>query len=132
MRALPAWRGRRARRCSSRRPTRQEGLDFANVSHVYAIGLASVPSAAEYTHIAGRTGRVGQAGDGVVTSIVAEAGEVRTLKQVVEGALGRTLLLAEGDAAEVGVEEEAMATFAVEALDELDDVRRGLDDTLRL
>ena len=57
---------------------------------------------------------------------------MRRRPDVVEGELGRTLLLAEGDAAEVGEEEEAMATFAVEALDELDDVRRGLDDTLWL
>ena len=56
----------------------------------------------------------------------------RVLSRWWERTVGRTLLLAEGDAAEMLGEEEAMATFAVEALDELDDVRRGLDDTLRL
>lgn len=97
------------------------GLDFVNVSHVYTIGV-SVADGAEYAHIAGRTGRVGQAGRGVVTSLVRDADEVARLRGIVEDELGRTLLVG---ANSVTPEELAAGESA-------DDVIRRLDDTLLL
>ena len=113
------------------------GLDFANVSHVYAVGI-STPRAAEYTHMAGRTGRVGQAGRGVMTSLVGSGEEVLLLQGVVEGELSRKLLLASncveeveserrlqlemqrreeerGQATDAGVLSSAMQTFEVDS-----------------
>ena len=76
------------------------GLDFANVSHVYAVGIGT-PRAAEYTHMAGRTGRVGQAGRGVMTSLVGSGEEVLLLQGVVEGGCRAKLLLASNCVEEV-------------------------------
>ncbi|KAJ1639175.1 P-loop containing nucleoside triphosphate hydrolase protein [Pavlovales sp. CCMP2436] len=66
------------------------GLDFANVSSVYALDLP--PTVAEYVHIAGRAGRVGQDTRGVITSVLASATAVDKLRELVEGALGRPLV----------------------------------------
>ena len=106
------------------------GLDFANVSYVYTLGVR-VTEAAEYAHIAGRTGRVGQAygvpGHGVVTSVLRDAEEVAHLKAIVEGALGRTLLVG-GD---LGVREISQLGQA-SADESPEDFIRRLDDTLLL
>lgn len=65
------------------------GLDFANVSSVYALDIP--PTAAEYVHLAGRAGRVGQEVQGVVTSVLASRSAVDALRAIVEGELGREL-----------------------------------------
>ena len=97
------------------------GLDFANVTHVYAIGLPS-PSAAEYAHMAGRTGRIGQGGRGLMTSIVASDRDLAAVRAVVEGSLGQRLLVS--------------ATAAPEgsggAAESADDAVRRLGDALLL
>lgn len=92
------------------------GLDFANVSHVYAVGVEP-PTPAEYVHMAGRVGRVGQRSRGTVTCLLASASQLDKLRSVVEGALGATLL-------EAAVRDEDEAA--------LDDVRRRLEDGFRL
>ena len=55
------------------------GLDFPDVTHVYCLNLCLdrdyletgvLSQTSEYAHMAGRTGRVGQAGTGVVTSVL--------------------------------------------------------------
>ena len=53
-------------------PSAARGLDFPNVSHVYAVGAPpgdGRDAAATYAHVAGRCGRVGQAARGVVTTL---------------------------------------------------------------
>ena len=83
------------------------GLDFVDVSHVYCVGCvgllasgssvggggddddgATAAAAAEYAHLAGRAGRVGQAARGVVTSVLAAEADVAVLTAIVRGALG--------------------------------------------
>jgi superfamily II DNA/RNA helicase len=66
------------------------GLDFANVSSVYSLDVPA--SGAEYVHIAGRAGRVGQGTQGVVTSVLASRSEVVALREIVQGQLGRQLI----------------------------------------
>ena len=110
------------------------GLDFPDVSHVYCVGLleglqrsvggddddgaaAAAAAAAEYAHLAGRAGRVGQAARGVVTSVLAAESDTAALAAIVRGALGVPL-------EEVGVP----------AADEGggDDGRRALEDLLAI
>jgi len=96
------------------------GLDFKDVSHVFTLGLL-VADATEYAHLAGRTGRVGQATTGLVTSILFDAEQVVALRAVVEGELGRKLLVsATSDPALAGEGESE------------DDLIRRLDDSLLL
>ena len=96
------------------------GLSFANVSHVYSIGFLP-KDAAEYAHMAGRTGRVGQAGGGLMTSVVQGTDQVAALRAIVEGDLGRRLL--------VGATAEPLTAGGASDPDEL--IRR-LDDSLLL
>lgn len=53
------------------------GLDFANVTHVFNLGVTGEPT--DYLHRAGRAGRIGHRVRGVVTSIV-DADGVRELR----------------------------------------------------
>ena len=92
------------------------GLDFANVTHVYSIGLPPL-SAAEYVHVAGRTGRVGQAGQGVVSSIMSGEGELASLRAMAAAELGLDLMRLED---EVGA--EALGD------EDLSELRRRLED----
>ena len=97
------------------------GLDFPEVTHVYLLSLGLSPADTnEYAHMAGRAGRVGQSGRGVVTSVIsADAEWVRVftdLNAIVQGSLGRSL--------------EAVAVPATS--EEEVDVRRALDDLVLL
>ena len=72
------------------------GLDFPDVTHVYCYALGLTPDQAnEYAHMAGRSGRVGQSGRGVVTSVIASdadwVGVLNGLNAIVKGTLGRDL-----------------------------------------
>jgi len=87
---------------------------------VYTIGFCP-PDAAEYAHIAGRTGRVGQAGRGQVTCVLGSSEEVASVRGLVEGALGRKLMV--------------WATTDVEAMsagESMDDLIQRLEDGLML
>ena len=141
--------------------TSARGLDFANVSHVYALGIG-VPSASEYAHMAGRTARIGQLGQSVVTCVLGDGEEVLQLEKVVQGELSRKLMLAANCVDEVesarALQREmdkreaqrgggpmqvpplsALSTFDIDADgegaggdDAMDDVRRRLEDGLAL
>mmetsp|Transcript_20129 Transcript_20129/g.62857 ORF Transcript_20129/g.62857 Transcript_20129/m.62857 type:complete len:603 (-) Transcript_20129:172-1980(-) len=100
------------------------GLDFPDVTHVYCFNLGlGEGDANEYAHLAGRTGRVGQAGQGIVTSVlnadpdwpVALSALTAIVCVVARDTTGRSL--------------EAVA---VPSLEEDEDVRKGLDDLLAL
>jgi len=96
------------------------GLDFPNVTHVYCLSLGLRPEQAnEYAHMAGRAGRVGQAGRGVVTSVINADPDwvsvLSNLNTIVQGSLGRSL--------------EAVA---VPSTSEDTDKRRALDDLILL
>ena len=96
------------------------GLDFPNVTHVYCLSLGLRPEQAnEYAHMAGRAGRVGQAGRGVVTSVINADPDwvsvLSNLNTIVQGSLGRSL--------------EAVA---VPSTSEDTDTRRALDDLILL
>ena len=97
------------------------GLDFPDVTHVYMLSLGlRAEDADEYAHMAGRAGRVGQAGRGVVTSVIASDPDwvnvFTNLNNIVQGALGRGL--------------EAVAVPATSEEDV--DVRRSLNDLILL
>jgi len=92
------------------------GLDFANVTHVFTLGLPPL-SAAEYVHVAGRTGRVGQAGQGVVSSIMSGEGELASLRAMAAAELGLDLMKLE--------DEDGAEALGDEDLSEL---RRRLED----
>lgn len=97
------------------------GLDFPHVTHVYCLSLGLCPEQAnEYAHMAGRAGRVGQAGRGVVTSVIASDPDwvnvFTDLNTIVQGSLGRGL--------------EAVAVPATS--EEEVDVRRSLNDLILL
>ena len=92
------------------------GLDFANVTHVFTLGLPPL-SAAEYVHVAGRTGRVGQAGQGVVSSIMSGEGELASLRAMAAAELGLDLMKLE--------DEDGAEALGDEDLNEL---RRRLED----
>ena len=68
---------------------------------MYTIGFTP-PDAAEYAHIAGRTGRVGQAGRGLVTCVLGSSEQVADLKAIIEGDLKRRLLVSATSEAAVG------------------------------
>jgi len=99
------------------------GLDFANVSHVFALGVA-LSGAAEYAHMAGRTGRVGQGARAVMTSVLGSVDEVETLRGIVEEELGRTLL--------VGAAAVPDAVLDASSGGDADDLKRRLEDALLL
>ena len=78
--------------------------------------------AAEYAHMAGRTGRVGQAvgaAGGLVTSVLGSAEEVASLKGIVEEQLGRTLQLSAGAADELASDEAVSAEERIRRLDDM-------------
>ena len=110
------------------------GLDFANVSHVYALADAATPAAADYVHLAGRTGRVGQRGGrGVVTSLLGSAAAVARLQAVVAALGGSPLSVLASAAPELErLTGAAPATFELAEEATLDDSRRRLDDGLAL
>ena len=84
-----------------------------------SLGLAP-KDANEYAHMAGRAGRVGQAGRGVVTSVIASDPDwvnvFTNLNTIVQGSLGRGL--------------EAVAVPATREEDV--DLRRSLNDLILL
>jgi superfamily II helicase len=87
---------------------------------VYCLSLGLRPEQAnEYAHMAGRAGRVGQAGRGVVTSVINADPDwvsvLSNLNTIVQGSLGRSL--------------EAVA---VPSTSEDTDKRRALDDLILL
>ena len=116
---------------------------------MYALGIET-PSSAAYVHMAGRTGRVGQAvGRGVVTSVLGSTDELRRLRSLVEGELSLRLLIAANDAATLEVEMrelgqpsgEGIGTFEMEEGSEsgggtdgdaTDDLRRRLEDSFAM
>jgi len=110
------------------------GLDFANVSHVYALADAATPAAADYVHLAGRTGRVGQRGGrGVVTSLLGSAAAVARLQAVVAALGGSPLSVLASAAPELErLTGAAPATFELAEEATLDDSRRRLEDGLAL
>ena len=112
------------------------GIDLPHLDLVLVTMLPDSPES--YMHMAGRTGRVGQAGRGVMTSLVGSGEEVLLLQGVVEGELSRKLLLASncveeveserrlqlemqrreeerGQATDAGVLSSAMQTFEVDS-----------------
>ena len=96
------------------------GLDFPDVTHVYMLSLGLRPEQAnEYAHMAGRAGRVGQAGRGVVTSVINSDPDwvqvFTDLNSIVQGSLGRSL-----------------EASAVPSTSEDVDKRRALDDLILL
>ena len=100
------------------------GLDFANVSHVYTLGFQPA-DAAEYAHIAGRTGRVGQAGRGVVNSLLKSADEMTAHRVIVEGDLGRKLLVGATVAPD-----DLLGSAGSEDVDEVEERIRRLEESL--
>ena len=72
------------------------GLDYPDVTHVYCLSLGLTPEQVnDYAHMAGRAGRVGQNGRGVVTSVIAADPDwvsvLNGLNGIVKGSLGRDL-----------------------------------------
>ena len=91
------------------------------MTHVYSVGYLAA-DAAEYTHMAGRTGRVGQGGGGVVTSLLRDEEQIAVLRGIVEAELGATLF--------VGASRVNEGVVRGEESDE--EMRRRLDDSLML
>ena len=72
------------------------GLDYPDITHVYCLDLGLGPEQVnDYAHMAGRAGRVGQNGRGVVTSVLSSGpewvGVLNGLNAIVKGSLGRDL-----------------------------------------
>jgi superfamily II DNA/RNA helicase len=100
------------------------GLDFPDVTHVYCFNLdLEAAEAHEYAHMAGRTGRVGQGGHGLVTSVLNADPEWPS----VLAALSAIVCVVARDPSGQGLGAVAMPSVA-----EDEDVRQGLNDLLAL
>lgn len=81
-------------------PSAARGLDLPAVSHVYSVGLPA--DATEYTHRAGRAGRIGSTTGGEVCTVVTRD-ELEALKHMVEGELKLQLECVELDRRGLGL-----------------------------
>ena len=101
---------------------------------MYALADAATPAAADYVHLAGRTGRVGQRGGrGVVTSLLGSAAAVARLQAVVAALGGSPLSVLASAAPELErLTGAAPATFELAEEATLDDSRRRLEDGMAL
>lgn len=107
-------------------PNSVRGLDFSGLTHVYTLYMPV--DTREYLHLAGRVGRVGQSGSssgkgGKVTSII-RASDVDSFEQLANQF--------EFDYTDIEYIRSDAAKMSELTQDNLDDVRRYLEDTLLL